>query len=181
MRKTALLIALLYLINPVFAQAPPDTVKYVNPYEIVPFGVIPKLAGHVQNPGMIEAGGYYVYRVRYYHAFLNFGPSFTLGIAPHGAPSGKAIFALPKAGFEANFYFTGARLSTIYYTDFSSSQAVLLPEVGFSIAGVFNLMYGHNLFIGHNPLQLGTHVLTLGMNIPVIVKESRRRDKYMAF
>jgi hypothetical protein len=93
---------------------------------------------------MIGANGFY-------GGFINLGYGF------HDTNSVLST----KLSFEVATILFGSRISLSNYTDFHINQMTVLPEAGFSYSGIISIMYGYNVYLTANKLNLSRHSLSI--------------------
>ena len=65
---------------------------------------------------------------------------------------GKKIYFAPKIGLGYHFFFANANLNLVGYNDGIHFNPTLVPEIGYSFFGVYQINYGYNLFMNNNDL-----------------------------
>ena len=77
----------------------------------------------------------------------------------------KELLIAPKISCEMNFFFVGARLNIIDYTNFKYHNFNITPELGFTFYGQCNLFYGYNIPINKPQIDnVGRHKITFVYN-----------------
>ena len=72
----------------------------------------------------------------------------------------------PKISYEINPLIATVRLSFVYYTDFNTSDPRLIPEIGLSMAGFINVLYGRAMPLSTNHFSsIGKNRITLSFNL----------------
>lgn len=74
-----------------------------------------------------------------------------------------------KVGYEANsfIFLLNAGLEFKYQTDFTESDFVITPKIGFGLFGDANLFYGYHISTNKNPFAelIGHHQISIVFNI----------------
>lgn len=71
----------------------------------------------------------------------------------------------PKLGYEISLTFFSIRLSALNYFKNNQSEFRILPEVGASLGGMFNLTYGYGISFKNSIRSISNHRLALSINL----------------
>lgn len=99
------------------------------------------------------------------------GPFLSAGLSTNK----KDIYLTPRVGFDFHYFLFGSRISFSNYTNFKQSQYYLLPEVGISIIGIFNVLYGYNIKISNDEnFEPDRHKISITLTLPVYDTKSNK-------
>ena len=79
--------------------------------------------------------------------------------------SNEDFIIAPKLGYEISITFFSVKLSGINYFQNQQSEFRVLPELGASIGGMFNLTYGYGISFKNSINGISNHRLTFSVNL----------------
>ncbi|MCB0398174.1 MAG: hypothetical protein KDD26_00855 [Winogradskyella sp.] len=79
--------------------------------------------------------------------------------------SNEDFVIAPKLGYEISITFFSIRLSALNYFKNKESEFRILPELGASIGGMFNLTYGYGISFKNSINGISNHRLSLSINL----------------
>ena len=80
-----------------------------------------------------------------------------------------------KIGYEYFYLIFGGRLNLIHYSDFTSSQFSVRPEIGLSLFSVLTFTYGYQLNLNQTNLALNNGSI-FSLNFAYFIKRKKYRD-----
>ncbi|MFC0605983.1 hypothetical protein [Winogradskyella pulchriflava] len=79
--------------------------------------------------------------------------------------SNEDFIIAPKLGYEISLTFFSVRLSALNYFHNKESEFRILPELGVSLGGMFNLTYGYGISFKNPINDISNHRLSLSINL----------------
>ena len=71
-----------------------------------------------------------------------------------------------KLGYTFSFIFLNLGIQIVDYTNFKQSDFAIRPEIGFTLIGIYEIIYGYNSFLDNNDFQnIGNNTLSLRWTI----------------
>lgn len=89
---------------------------------------------------------------------------FRIGMEANLKSNDDFIIA-PKLGYEISITFFSIRLSALNYFQDNESEFRILPELGASLGGMFNLTYGYGISFKNSINGISNHRLTFSINL----------------
>lgn len=80
-----------------------------------------------------------------------------------------------KIGYEYFYLIFGGRFNLIHYSDFTSSQFAVRPEIGLSLFSVLTFTYGYQLNLNQTNLALNNGSI-FSLNFAYFIKRKKYRD-----
>ncbi|NRD24584.1 hypothetical protein HNV10_15120 [Winogradskyella litoriviva] len=79
--------------------------------------------------------------------------------------SNEDFIIAPKLGYEISITFFSMRLSALNYFQNNKSEFRILPELGASFGGMFNLTYGYGISFNNTISGISNHRLSFSINL----------------